>query len=57
MDTMPWNYYGRRTPAARGTLEVLDDARGRARAQAPTTPARNHFYIHAVEASPDPSAP
>lgn len=53
MDTMPWDYW---TPAQEpkpATKEVLATLRSVLRRD-PDHPGANHFYIHAVEAGPNP---
>jgi tetratricopeptide (TPR) repeat protein len=53
MNTMPWDYWTRdRTPKPE-TEEILAALRG-VMARAPDHPGANHFYIHAVEAGPNP---
>lgn len=53
MNTMPWDYWTRdRTPKPE-TEEVLAALRF-VMARDPNHPGANHFYIHAVEAGPDP---
>lgn len=53
MDTMPWNYWdnGKPKPA---TVEILNHLEA-ALQRDPNHPGANHFYIHAVEASPNPA--
>ena len=53
MDTMPWNYYtknGETKPEMVKAIAALE----RAIALNPRHPGAHHYYIHAVEASPDP---
>lgn len=53
MDTMPWNYYlqdGRPKPPVVKAIAALENAMK----LAPDHPGAHHYYIHAVEASPDP---
>lgn len=53
MDVSPWNYWshdGRPLPHTPEILKLLE----RAMALDPQHPGANHFYIHAVEASPTP---
>jgi tetratricopeptide (TPR) repeat protein len=53
MNTMPWDYWTRdRTPKPE-TEEILAALRF-AMARDPDHPGANHFYIHAVEAGPNP---
>ena len=53
MDTMPWNYYTEdRKPKA--VTEELIRALEFVIAKDPQHPGANHYYIHAVEASPYP---
>jgi tetratricopeptide (TPR) repeat protein len=53
MNTMPWDYWTRdRTPKPE-TEEILDALRF-VMARNPNHPGANHFYIHAVEAGPNP---
>jgi len=53
MDTMPWDYWTRdRTPKPE-TEEILAALRY-VMARDPNHPGANHFYIHAVEAGPNP---
>jgi tetratricopeptide (TPR) repeat protein len=55
MDTMPWDYWTRdRTPKPE-TEEILGALRS-IMARDPNHPGANHFYIHAVEAGPNPEA-
>lgn len=53
MDTMPWDYYtkdGKAKPATDHVIAVLESVMRRN----PEHPGANHYYIHAVEASPNP---
>jgi tetratricopeptide (TPR) repeat protein len=53
MDTMPWDYYtaeGKARPATAELVAVLEEVLRRD----PNHPGANHYYIHAVEASPNP---
>lgn len=53
MDTMPWEYWtkeGQPKPATREVLASLETVL----AKDPDHPGANHYYIHAVEASPNP---
>ena len=53
MDTMPWDYWTHdRTPKPE-TEEILNALRS-VMARDPDHPGANHFYIHAVEAGPNP---
>ena len=53
MDTMPWDYWTRdRTPKPE-TEEILAALRF-VMSRQPDHPGANHFYIHAVEAGPNP---
>lgn len=53
MNTVPWDYWTRdRTPRPE-TEEILAALRSTL-ARDPSHPGANHFYIHAVEAGPDP---
>ncbi|MCC7375344.1 MAG: hypothetical protein IT581_11880 [Verrucomicrobiales bacterium] len=53
MNTMPWDYWTRdRTPKPE-TEEILAALRY-VMARQPNHPGANHFYIHAVEAGPNP---
>lgn len=55
MNTMPWNYWTRdRTPKPE-TEEILAALRF-VLARDPGHPGANHYYIHAVEAGPQPEA-
>lgn len=53
MDTMPWDYWMKDSKAKPATVEILA-ALEAALARNPDHPGANHFYIHAVEASPNP---
>lgn len=53
MDTMPWNYYaknGEAKPEMQKAIAALE----RAIQLAPRHPGAHHYFIHAVEASPNP---
>lgn len=53
MNTMPWNYWekdGKPKPATEEILSILETVLQRN----PNHPGANHYYIHAVEASPQP---
>lgn len=53
MDTMPWNYYlpgGQPKPPIIKVVAALE----KAMQSAPDHPGAHHYYIHAVEASPNP---
>jgi tetratricopeptide (TPR) repeat protein len=53
MDTMPWNYWAEDGSPRPGTAELvaaLEDVMKKD----PLHPGANHYYIHAVEASPTP---
>src|SRR5205085_4484219 len=53
MDTMPWNYWlpdGQPKPETAEVIATLEDVLKRN----PDHPGANHYYIHAVEASPHP---
>jgi tetratricopeptide (TPR) repeat protein len=53
MDTMPWSYWteeGKPKPATEEVLATLESVLKRQ----PDHPGANHYYIHAVEASPNP---
>lgn len=55
MNTMPWDYWTRdRTPKPE-TEEILGALRF-VMSRNPNHPGANHFYIHAVEAGPNPGA-
>jgi tetratricopeptide (TPR) repeat protein len=54
MDTMPWNYWnadGTPKPETTEIIATLESVMKRD----PNHPGANHYYIHAVEASPDPA--
>lgn len=53
MDTMPWNYWTEDGKPKPETVEVIDALEGVLKAD-PLHPGANHYYIHAVEASPAP---
>lgn len=53
MDTMPWDYYSEERRPKPATLEITNVLES-VMARAPQHPGANHFYIHAVEASPHP---
>ncbi|MFN3652445.1 MAG: hypothetical protein ACK47B_22955 [Armatimonadota bacterium] len=53
MDTMPWDYWTPDKKPKPETAEILTVLE-RVRAVDPRHPGANHFYIHAVEAGPDP---
>ena len=53
LDTMPWNYWTedkRPRPATRVVLSTLESVLARD----PGHPGANHYYIHTVEAGPEP---
>lgn len=53
METMPWNYYmtdGKPKPEMAKAIQALE----KTIAAHPNHPGANHYYIHAVEASPTP---
>lgn len=52
MDTTAWNYWKHGKPKSE-TVEILAILKSVLR-QAPNHPGANHFYIHAVESSPQP---
>ena len=54
MNTMPWNYWTETKEPREGTAEVVD-ALERVMARYPDHPGANHYYIHIIEASGDPS--
>ena len=54
MNTMPWNYWTETKEPRDGTAEAVD-ALERVMARYPDHPGANHYYIHIVEASRDPS--
>lgn len=53
MNTMPWDYWTRDRTAKPETEEILAALRF-VMARNPDHPGANHFYIHAVEAGPNP---
>lgn len=53
MDTMPWAYWTKAGAAKPDTLKILKALETVLR-RTPRHPGANHFYIHAVEASPHP---
>jgi tetratricopeptide (TPR) repeat protein len=53
MDTNPWNLWSTDGRPAPGTTEIVTLLE-RVLARAPEHPGANHFYIHAIEASPNP---
>ncbi len=53
MDTMPWDYYGKNGEAKPAIVKAVA-AMERAIELAPKHPGAHHYYIHAVEASPNP---
>jgi tetratricopeptide (TPR) repeat protein len=53
MNTMPWDYWTRDRAPKPETEEILASLRY-VMARQPTHPGANHFYIHAVEAGPNP---
>jgi tetratricopeptide (TPR) repeat protein len=53
MDTMPWDYWTRDRAPKPETEEILSALRF-VMARDPDHPGANHFYIHAVEAGPNP---
>jgi tetratricopeptide (TPR) repeat protein len=53
MDLRPWKLWDRDGKPAEGTLEILG-ALEKVLARNPTHPGANHYYIHAMEASPHP---
>ncbi len=53
MNTMPWDYWTRDRSPKPETEEVLASLR-HVMARNPDHPGANHFYIHAVEAGPNP---
>src|SRR5262249_32721742 len=55
MDTMPWDYWTHDRSPKPETVEILDALRF-VMARDPNHPGANHFYIHAVEAGPNPEA-
>ena len=53
MDTMPWNYWAEDGSPRPGTAELIEVLEGVMKTD-PRHPGANHYYIHAVEASPAP---
>jgi tetratricopeptide (TPR) repeat protein len=53
MDLKPWKLWSNDGTPAEGTLEIVAVLEGVLRRE-PQHPGANHYYIHAVEASPDP---
>jgi hypothetical protein len=53
MDLNPWKFWSSDGKPAEGTLEIVAVLE-RVLARAPDHPGANHYYIHAVEASPHP---
>ena len=53
MDLNPWKFWAPDGTPADGTLEIVAVLES-ALARAPNHPGANHYYIHAVEASPHP---
>jgi tetratricopeptide (TPR) repeat protein len=53
MNLHPWDYWGRDGKPRPWTPEIVDILE-RVLARAPDHPGANHFYIHAMEASPHP---
>lgn len=53
MDTMPWNYWTPEGQPRLGTQEIIDTLEHVLKLN-PDHPGANHYYIHAVEASPNP---
>ena len=53
MDLNPWNHWSNDGVAAPGTDEIVATLEGVLK-QFPNHPGANHFYIHALEASPHP---
>jgi tetratricopeptide (TPR) repeat protein len=53
MTTMPWNYWAKEGTPRPGTEEVLAALESVLK-RAPNHPGACHYYIHAVEASPNP---
>ncbi len=54
MDTMPWNYWTENGRSRPGTSEALDTLEY-VLERTPDHPGANHFFIHIVEASPNPA--
>jgi tetratricopeptide (TPR) repeat protein len=53
MDTMPWNYWAEDGKPRPGTAEMIEVLEKALKAD-PLHPGANHYYVHAVEASPTP---
>jgi tetratricopeptide (TPR) repeat protein len=53
MNTNPWKLWNADGSPAPGTLEIVAILEG-VLAKAPNHPGANHYYVHAVEASPHP---
>jgi len=53
MDLNPWKFWSPDGTPAQGTLEIVAVLE-RVLARSPDHPGANHYYIHAVEASPHP---
>ena len=53
MNTMPWDYWTRDRRPRTETEEIFAALKS-VMARAPDHPGANHFYIHAVEAGPEP---
>jgi len=53
MNTNPWRLWNADGSPAPGTLEIVAILEG-VLAKAPNHPGANHYYVHAVEASPHP---
>ena len=53
MNLKPWKLWNNDGSPAEGTLEIVAVLEGVLRRE-PQHPGANHYYIHAVEASPDP---
>jgi tetratricopeptide (TPR) repeat protein len=53
MDTMPWSYWTEDGKPKPETVEILDALEGVLKKD-PLHPGANHYYIHAVESSPNP---
>src|SRR5262249_34320525 len=53
LDLNPWNQWTHDGQPNPGTLEILSTLEGVLKTH-PEHPGANHYYIHAVEASPDP---
>lgn len=54
MDVRPWKLWSRHGAPAPGTLQIVQLLET-VLAKEPSHPGANHYYIHAVEASPDPA--